>query len=167
MTVRITGWHIRFLSVVLATIRRTHLHTVVLVLMQMNYTAHIYIGACLFLEISLSESCTSGLVADHQMKSTLSWAFLKGTVAMPLWQVAWMWLDGSVSHLKAEALWALMHINEIGYFHTPALKTFKGSFYSSQEHFLLDNFTRSCYCFAKSLWVKSSKCDTCQDGLFM
>ena len=30
-----------------------------------------------------------------------------------------MWLGGLESHLMAEALWVLMHINEIGYCHTP------------------------------------------------
>ena len=33
---------------------------------------------------------------------------------MPRWQVAQMWLGGFKSHLSAKALWALMHINEIG-----------------------------------------------------
>ena len=32
-----------------------------------------------------------------------------------------MWLGGSVSHLMAEALWALMYINEIGCYHIPTL----------------------------------------------
>ena len=41
---------------------------------------------------------------------------------MPGWQVAWMWLGGSVSHLTAEALWALMYINEIGYCHTSTVR---------------------------------------------
>ena len=41
---------------------------------------------------------------------------------MPGWQVAWMWLGGSMSHLAAEALWALMHINEIGYCHTSTVR---------------------------------------------
>ena len=38
---------------------------------------------------------------------------------MPGWQVAQMWLGGFVSHLVAEALWLLMHINEIGCCHIP------------------------------------------------
>ena len=39
---------------------------------------------------------------------------LKGDVAIPGWQVVHMWL-GDLSHLAAEALWVLIHINEIGY----------------------------------------------------
>ena len=35
-------------------------------------------------------------------------------MTMPRWQVAWMWLGGLESHLMAEALWTLMHINEMG-----------------------------------------------------
>ena len=35
------------------------------------------------------------------------------------WQVAQMWLGHFVNHLVAEALWALMHINEIGCCHIP------------------------------------------------
>ena len=61
----------------------------------------------------LSERCTSGLVTDHQVKSTLRASLLKGDHGN-----ARMWLGGSVSHLVAEALWALMHIKEIGYYHT-------------------------------------------------
>ena len=38
---------------------------------------------------------------------------------MPRWQVARMWLGGSVSRFVTEALWALMHINEIGCCHIP------------------------------------------------
>ena len=46
---------------------------------------------------------------------------------MPRWQVAQMMLGGLVSHLTAEALWALMHINEIGCCHIPILPMFDGS----------------------------------------
>ena len=46
------------------------------------------------------------------LKSTLRVSLLKGSLAMPAWQVAWVWLGGFKSHLLAEALWALMHINE-------------------------------------------------------
>ena len=35
-------------------------------------------------------------------------------MAMPGWQVAWMWLSGLVNLM---ALWVLMHINEIGCYH--------------------------------------------------
>ena len=62
----------------------------------------------------VSKSCTSGLVADYKVKSMLMVSLLKGTVAMPGWQVAQMWLGGLESHLMAEALWTRMHINEIG-----------------------------------------------------
>ena len=33
---------------------------------------------------------------------------------MPGWQVAQMWFGGLKSHLSAEALWAIMHIDEMG-----------------------------------------------------
>ena len=37
-------------------------------------------------------------------------SLLKGSPAMPGWQVAWMWLGGFKSHLTVEALWVLMHV---------------------------------------------------------
>ena len=67
-----------------------------------------------FIEVS-SKRCTSGLVAgSHEVKSTLRSSLLEGDCCN-----AWMagcpdhtwWL---MSHLAAEALWVLMHINEIG-----------------------------------------------------
>ena len=42
-------------------------------------------------------------------------------MTMPGWQVARMWLGDLVSHLAAEALWALTHINEIRCYHTPTV----------------------------------------------
>ena len=62
----------------------------------------------------LSESCTSDLVADGEVKSMIRMSLLKGDCGN-----ARMWLSGLVSHLAAEVLWALMHINEVGYCHTP------------------------------------------------
>ena len=41
---------------------------------------------------------------------------------MPGWQVAWLWLGGSMSQLTTEALWALMHINEIRYCHASTVR---------------------------------------------
>ena len=46
-------------------------------------------------------------------------SLLKGTVTLPRWQVTRMWLGGLESHLPTNSLWALMHINGIGYCHTP------------------------------------------------
>ena len=53
------------------------------------------------------ECCTSGLVANREVKSTPRASLHKGTVAMPRWQVAWMLLGGLESHLVAGVL---MHI---------------------------------------------------------
>ena len=71
--------------------------------MQKNYAALECMGMCLLFEISW-ESCTSGLVANRNVKSMLMANLLKGTMAMPGWQVAQMWLGGLESHLMAEAL---------------------------------------------------------------
>ena len=47
---------------------------------------------------------------------------------MPGWQVARMWLGGLVSYLAAEALWALMHIDEIGCYHIPTCSPVTGAY---------------------------------------
>ena len=73
------------------------------------------------LEISQRLYKWSGSWPQWYWGARFRWAFLKGTAAMHGWQVAWMWLGGSVSHLMAEALWAIMHINEIGCYHIPTV----------------------------------------------
>ena len=53
------------------------------------------------------------------VKSTLRASLLKGLWQVPGWLVARMWLDGFKSHLAAEALWVLMHLNETVCYHAP------------------------------------------------
>ena len=56
------------------------------------------------------------------VKSTLRASLLKGLWQVPRWLVARMWLDGFKSHLAAEALWVLMHLNETVCYHTLTAK---------------------------------------------
>ena len=44
------------------------------------------------------------------------------------------------------------------------LKHFKGNFYSSQEHFFLDNFTGSCYCLEAPNEKLPRRSDTCHES---
>ena len=62
---------------------------------------------------------------------------------MARWQVTQMWLGGLVTHLAAEALWARMHINEIGCCHTPTVITKSGvAQHNASEHSCFDKFIR-------------------------
>ena len=56
-------------------------------------------------------------------------------MAVPGWQVSQMWLGGLESHFVAEALWVLMHINEMG-----AIKL------RQVFHFIKSNQTTSTKC---------------------